>query len=253
MLFDPTLIYLELKNNYFLNENLSNIELYYSLPQNISKNKITIEGEEYSHITKVMRHSVKDELYVTDGEGKIYSCLITEINKNNIKLEIKNIQSYENRLKNICFCIPKLKNNDRLEFALEKSTELGITKFFIFDSERTISRTDKVERWKKILLSAMKQSLNSFLPKIEVHNFNNIINLPGIKIGFEQSSINRIDNLKLNPDNKYYLIFGPEGGLSKKELIFFEKENIYKIADNRLRTETAVITTASIINFNLYK
>ena len=232
-------------------QHLSNIELYYALPRNISKNKIIVEGEEYSHITKVMRHSVKDELYVTDGEGKIYSGLINKINKDSIELEIKDIFTYKNRFGNIYFCIPKLKNNNRLEFALEKCTELGITNFIIFDSERTISKAVKIERWKKILHSAMKQSLNSFLPRIEVHNFINIINLTGTKIGFEQSSLNKIDNLKLDPDNKYYFIFGPEGGLSEKELNFFEKENIYKIADNRLRTETAVITTASIINFNL--
>ncbi len=152
-----------------MSQQLSNIELYYTSPENISKNKIIIEGEEYSHITKVMRHTMNDKLYVTDGDGNIYSCLINKINKNNIELGIENVLSYENRLKNIYFCIPKLKNNDRLEFALEKCTELGIINFVIFESERTISRANKIERWKKILLSAMKQSLHSFLPKIEVH------------------------------------------------------------------------------------
>jgi 16S rRNA (uracil1498-N3)-methyltransferase len=234
-----------------LTQHLSNIELYYTLPQNISENRIIVEGEEYSHITRVMRHSVKDELYVTDGRGKIYSGAINKINKNNIELEIENVLSYENRFKNICLCIPKLKSIDRLEFALEKCAELGITNFIIFDSERTVSKADKIERWEKILLSAMKQSLNSFLPKLEVLNFNNIVNLAGVKIGFEQSSLNKIDNLKLNTAEKYYLVFGPEGGLSNKELNFFEKENIYKIADNRLRTETAVVAAASIINFKL--
>jgi 16S rRNA (uracil1498-N3)-methyltransferase len=230
-----------------LNNPLSNIELYYTPPQNISKSKIIIEGEEHLHITKVMRHSAKDKLYVTDGKGKIYSGLINEINKSYIELEVENVLSYENRFKNICFCIPKLKSNDRLEFALEKCTELSITNFIIFDSERTIAKAIKIDRWNKILLSAMKQSLHSFLPELEIHDFNNIINLPGIKIGFEQSSLNKIENFKLNPDKKYYLIFGPEGGLSENELVFFEGENIYKISDNRLRTETAVVSAAALI------
>lgn len=229
---------------------LSNIELYYTLPQNISKKKIIVEGEEYYHITKVMRHSVNDRLYVTDGEGKIYSCHINKISKNNIELEVENILCYKNRFRNICFCIPKLKSNDRLEFALEKCTELGVTNFIIFDSERTISKANKIDRWEKIIISAMKQSLNSFLPALEVHNFNDIINLPGIKIGFEQSSVNELVNFDLDADKKYFFIFGPEGGLSGQELNLFKKENVFKISDNRLRTETAAITTASLINLN---
>ena len=73
-------------------------------------------------------------------------------------------------MKNIFFCIPKLKYSDRFEFALEKCTELGITNFIIFDSERSIHKSDKKERWEKIVLSAMKQSLRSYLPNITVIN-----------------------------------------------------------------------------------
>ncbi|MEJ2618526.1 MAG: RsmE family RNA methyltransferase, partial [Ignavibacteriaceae bacterium] len=164
-----------------------------------------------------------------------------------IELEIENIHSYENRFKNIYFCIPKLKSNDKLEFALEKCAELGITNFIIFDSERTISKANKIDRWEKILLSAMKQSLHSYLPKVEVHDFNNVINFPGIKAAFEQSVSKNISEFKNSPDETYYFIFGPEGGLSQKELNYFEVGNVYKISDNRLRTETAVVSAAALI------
>ena len=194
-----------------------------------------------------MRHSVDDELYITDGKGKIYFGRINKINKNNLELNFEKTLTHENKLKNIFFCIPKLKNSDRLEFALEKCTELGITNFLVFDSERTISKGNKIERWNKILLSAMKQSLNSFRPKIEVTNFKNIFNLTGIKIGLEQSSEKNIQDIKLNLYEKYYFIFGPEGGLSENELDYFKKENLYKLAGKRLRTETAIIATVSLI------
>ncbi len=140
-----------------------------------------------------------------------------------------------------------MKSNDRLEFALEKCTELGITNFILFDSERTISKADKIDRWRKILLSAMKQSLHSFLPGIKVHDFNNIINFPGTKVAFEQSASKKISEFVNNYDETYYFIFGPEGGLSEKELNFFDGENIYKIYNNRLRTETAVVSAAALI------
>jgi 16S rRNA (uracil1498-N3)-methyltransferase len=235
-----------------LSQYLCNIELYYTLPKNISENRIIIEGEEYSHIIKVMRHTVNDELFVCNGEGKVFAGRINKINKNNLELAIANTLSYENKLKNIFFCIPKLRNNDRFEFALEKCTELGITNFLVFESERTISKRHTIERWNKILLSAMKQSLNSFLPKIDIIDFDDISNLPGIKIGLEQSSPKNFSDFKLNLDIKYYFIFGPEGGLSEKEMSIFEKENVYKIANNRLRTETALVTAASLIIGNKY-
>ena len=226
---------------------LSNIELYYTIPENISENRIIIEGEEYTHITKVMRHSKDEVLYVTNGEGKIYSGRIKDINKKNIELILEDIISYENKYKNIFFCLPKLKNSDRFEFALEKSVELGITNFLIFDSERTISKSSRIERWNKIIISAMKQSLNSFIPKIELIEFEDIFNQTGIKIGLEQGSQKKIGEVELDLNNRYYFVFGPEGGLSEKELNYFETENLYKIAENRLRSETAIITTASII------
>ncbi len=89
-----------------MNNPISNIELYYTLPQNISKTKIIIEGDEYSHITKVMRHSEKDELYVTNGKGKIYSGLISKIDKKNVELEIGDTFLYENRFKSFLSAFP---------------------------------------------------------------------------------------------------------------------------------------------------
>ncbi len=149
-----------------MNKYLSNIELYYS-SQIKNKNEIIInEAEDFKHIVKVMRHSIDDEVYVTNGEGKIFKSKISEINKNSLTAIIEDTMEYENKFSNITFCIPKLKSPDRFEFALEKCVELGITNFIVFDSERTVAKGNKIERWNKILISAMKQSLRSYLPKI---------------------------------------------------------------------------------------
>ena len=122
----------------------------------------------------------------------------------------------------------------------------SITNFIIFDSERAIRKSDKKERWQKIVLSAMKQSLRSYLPNIEIVNsLNEILNLDGRKILLEQNSEKKISGAKINHYEKYYFIFGPEGGLSKEEMNLFDEK--YKLADNRLRTETAIIKCASLI------
>ena len=195
-----------------------------------------------------MRHSDNDIIFITDGKGNIYESQITSLNKYSLSALPINTYSYENIKRNIFFCIPKLRNPDRLEFALEKCTELGITNFIIFESKRTISRGKRTERWNKILISAMKQSLRSYLPEIQtVVSVNEIFSFTGEKIVFEQSTSNRFSNLKINPGINYYFIFGPEGGLDIDELRMSVPENIYNLAENRLRTETATIKAASLL------
>ncbi len=224
---------------------LSNIELYYS-PNDGKSNSFSILGNEFKHSIKVMRHSAGDEIYVTDGKGKIFLTIIKEIKKGSLIASIKKILQYENDFSNIFFCVPKLKSNERLEFALEKCTELGITNYIVFDSERAVHKSDKKERWGKIVLAAMKQSLRSYLPNIDVINsVNGILKLDGRKILLEQNSEKKISELKINKNKKYYFIFGPEGGFIKEELSLFDEK--YKLAENRLRTETAIIKCASII------
>ena len=228
---------------------LYGVELYYCPSEKIKGNFIDISHNDHKHIVKVMRHSVGDDLYITNGIGTIFLTEIKEIDKNSLTASIKEVFDYENRMENIFFCIPKLKYSDRFEFALEKCTELGITNFVIFDSERTIHKSDKKERWEKIVLSAMKQSLRSYLPEIiDVNSVEEIYNLEGNKIILEQNSGKKISELKINKDEKYYFIFGPEGGLANEELKLFDKNNFYTLAENRLRTETAIIKCASIIS-----
>ena len=226
---------------------LSNIELYYS-QDGIINNHIMIEGEDFNHIIKVMRHNDRDILFITDGKGNIYESQINDINKHSLSAKPVKTYHYDNAKPNIFFCIPKLKNSERFEFALEKCVELGVTNFIIFESRRTIARGEKADRWNKILISAMKQSLRCYLPEIKVVNsIKEIFSLGGGKIGFEQNSTNRIDSLKIIPGINYYLVFGPEGGMDKDELELFNPENIYNLAENRLRTETAIIKAASLL------
>ncbi len=231
-----------------MNKYLSNIELYYSA-QITNNNLIIVEDDDFKHIVKVMRHALGDEIYITDGLGKIYRSKILEIKKNSLTAAIEETINHDNKFLNIIFCIPKLKSNDRFEFALEKCVELGITNFIIFDSERTIAKGNKIERWNKILISAMKQSLRSYLPNISLRNsVEEIKNLQGEKIIFEQNSAETFLRFKNDLSKKYYFVFGPEGGLSENELNLFEENEKYNLSSNRLRSETAVIKCASIVD-----
>jgi 16S rRNA (uracil1498-N3)-methyltransferase len=229
-------------------EHLSNIELYYSEPGNFSSELAAISGDEFMHITKVMRHKIGDDVYVTNGLGKIYSTELISISKSEARLGIKKEYNYENRYNNITFCIPKLKSHERFEFALEKAVELGVTNFIIYESVRAVARGSKIDRWKKITLSAMKQSLRSYLPVVdEIKSLNEIAKMDNDIILFEQNSAKNIRDLKIERDKKYTFVFGPEGGLDQKELKLVSNGQIYNLAENRLRSETAIINAASIL------
>ena len=231
-------------------EYLSDIELYFT--NEISSNSLVITGDEHKHITKVMRHSVGDMLHITNGNGKYFKTIISEINTKNVIASIINVENYKNEFENITFCFPRLKNNNRFEFELEKSIELGITNFVIFHSERTVPKGEKLERWNKIALAAMKQSIRTYLPKIEyVNSLKNIGQLKGSKIFFDQKAENDLVEF-LSEENKNiekaFYIFGPEGGLSERELLSIEGSKVIRLTPNRLRAETAVVTAAAIIS-----
>lgn len=236
----------------YLSELISSggIELYYTPSEFISENFLLIKGDENKHIVNVMRHKINDELFITNGEGIIFKGIINSIKKDFTEVLINDKINFENKFQNIFFCIPLLKSSDRFEFALEKCTELGITNFIIFTSRHSIKKSANIKRLEKIVLAAMKQSLRSYLPKIYIKNeLNEILNLDGRKILLDQNAKKSFYKFELNKNDSYYFIFGPEGDLDKNEKILFAEENIFKLTENRLRSETAIISTAVILNY----
>ncbi len=234
-------------NGFLILVRLSNIELFYSPRENISGETISLTGDEFKHAVKVMRSKIGDTIYITNGYGLIFKTEVLSIDKDNLSAKIVETIKTENKFENIFFCIPKLKNPGRFKFAIEKCVELGVTNFIIYESNRTIAIGTNIERWEKIALSAMKQSLRAYLPKIQlVNDLSNIAELNGEKIIFEQ---NAEKNFKFNNDRgiKYYFVFGPEGGLTDDEIQLFESEEIYTLSGNRLRSETAIIKVASLL------
>ena len=232
-------------------EYLSNIELYHSI--DIEGSYIQMSMEESKHILLVMRHSIGEELYVTDGKGSIYKTSIIEACSSTVTLRIIEQFKYNNQFENITFCIPRLKSNDRFEFALEKCIELGITNFIIFNSQRAVAKGEKLDRWNKIAQSAMKQSLRSFLPKVQFKkSFKELYNFEGKKYIFDQNAEINItdlftDLIKITSEKSYFM-FGPEGGLSEEEISSINNSALLSLTPNRLRSETAIITAASVLS-----
>lgn len=234
-------------------EFLSNIELFYAPCDYISTDSIILRDEELRHAVKVMRYKADDKIFITNGEGNIYECSVLTINKDFLNARINNSISYQNKFQNIIFCLPKLKNPERIRFLIEKCVELGVTKFTLFDADRSISKSNNIERWNKVALSAMKQSIRSFLPQISLAgNLDWVVNSDSEKIIFEQNSKQTLNSIELKKANTHF-IFGPEGGLSQREINLFEQKNLFRLTKNRLRSETAAIFTAAFLNSILEK
>ena len=234
------------QNGYLILEHLSDIELYYTSPEFVESEKVTLNGEEFHHAVNVMRNSAGDLIHITDGEGTIYRCKIVQITKNYLSAVIKEKLIYENQAANIRFCIPQLKNPDRLKFAFEKCVELGITNFVIFSSKHTISKKIQSDKFQKTILAAMKQSLRAFLPKLSSASFDEIIKSPNNKIIFDQNA-NAVFDGNINIKEPTYFLFGPEGGFDKAEINNVNIGWRFNLSANRLRSETAIIKCASLI------
>lgn len=227
--------------------------MYFSENIRESEKLLSLTNEEAKHCSQVMRNKTGDEIAVTDGKGKIFLTKIIKTEKREVTCQITNTFRYENPGEKIIFVIPRLRNSDRMEFALEKCTELGITNFIVYQADKSIGKGDKSERWNKILLSAMKQSLRAYKPSLRY-----IKNLSGLELEEEdivlfadQSAEQGIEGTALSIKGKNFFIFGPEGGFSERESQMFENCLKYRLTGNRLRSETAIMATAAQIGIKL--
>lgn len=147
---------------------------YYYIPRDnidLKNNILYVDNFEYKHLIKVLRKKVEDKITLTDGERNIYNCIITSIDKRKI---ICNIISMEFNLyepsKNISLYLAPLRNSERLEFAIEKAVEIGVTSIHLMITEhvenKNLFSALKLERLSKIIIRAMSQSQRCYLPKL---------------------------------------------------------------------------------------
>ncbi len=214
----------------------------------------TLNKEESKHIIRVLRKAKGDSIDFTDGKGFFYRCSIIDPNPNVCQVQIietkpgNDIRDYQ-----LTIAVAPTKNISRFEWFLEKSTEIGadrIIPFFSTHSERT---TIKPERLNKVIVSAMKQSLKSYLPELsDARSFKDLITEPfeGKKyIAYIDDSVTRLLS-KTYPKGKNALILiGPEGDFSEKE-VEMAVENGFEtvsLGPARLRTETAAIVACHTI------
>ena len=239
------------------------MQLFYN--PNITKDttQITFDKIESRHIVRVLRKKEDAILHITNGKGFLFDAKIIIASDKKCVAEINAIQEKPKPWNYyLHIVIAPTKNNDRIEWFLEKATEIGIdeiTPIICSNSERRIV---KLERFEKIIQSAMKQSLKFTLPKLnEPVKFNEFINqdLDGTVCiahcePFDKNSRQGEKQLLkqiVNPSEKTTIFIGPEGDFSSQEIIKALEKSITPISlgESRLRTETAALVAVQNISF----
>ncbi len=215
-------------------------QLFYSYE--IRGNKVYFDLFEAGHIAKVLRKKKGDLIRVTDGEGGLFQVKLKFDNSKQIVGEILDAQYFPLPKKRLHVFIAPPKSSDRFEWFLEKATELGVFRIVPFFSKHSVRRKLKVERYEKILVSAMKQSLGLFKPKllspIELKD------IPAFVEGHPFVALCDADATHL-PDyvqsEEASIVIGPEGGFALDEYEFFKNYGFkpLQLSQQRLRTETA--------------
>jgi len=233
------------------------MQLFYNPNIDETTESFSFDKEESRHIIKVLRKKDSDILHVTNGLGLLFETEITLASDNKCIVEVLSIKKSPEPKFRLHLAVAPTKMNDRFEWFLEKATEIGIqeiTPIFCDRSERKVINADRFE---KIIVSAMKQSNETFFPKLnDAISFKEFIKQKNEGLQFiahcEETDRKSLKEA-LKPNENVTLLIGPEGDFSEKEIALAIENNFQPVTlgNTRLRTETAaVVACHSVVFFN---
>jgi len=229
------------------------MHLFYT-PEIADKNSFTLNESESKHAIRVLRLTIGDAIQLIDGKGNFYEAIIVDDNPKKCEVQLVKINKEVITKPNLHIAIAPTKNNERLEWLIEKCTEIGITEITPIICEQSERKHLKTERLYKTAVAAMKQSLKATLPKInELRNYNDLIttSFTGKKLIAHcyQQNQKHLKDCCIKGENVLILI-GPEGDFSLQEVALAIDNGFEPITlgTSRLRTETAGIVACATFN-----
>jgi 16S rRNA (uracil1498-N3)-methyltransferase len=222
------------------------MQLFYNKSLHSASTTLVFDKNESRHIVKVLRKKEGDLLYVTNGNNSLFTGEIINNSDKKCQINIINIETISpKRNYTINIAIAPTKNNERLEWFLEKGTEIGIDNIFPILCEHSERKVIKKERLEKVLVSALKQSLQHQLPKLQDITSLQEFLLKEIKgqkfiASCEEKAKNSLQN-SIEKNQDVTVLIGPEGGFSPQEIELAIKQGFIPVSlgSTRLRTETA--------------
>lgn len=233
------------------------MQLFYNPDIDESTESFSFDKEESRHIIKVLRKKDSDILHVTNGLGLLFETEITLASDNKCIVEVLSIKKTPEPKFRLHLAVAPTKMNDRFEWFLEKATEIGIQEITPVFCDRSERKVVNKERFEKIILSAMKQSNETFLPQLnDAISFKEFIKQKndGLQLiaHCEETDKKSLKEV-LKPNENVTLLIGPEGDFSEKEIALALENNFQPVmlGNTRLRTETAaVVACHSVVFFN---
>lgn len=234
------------------------MQLFYSSAIDQSANEFSFDKEESRHIIKVLRKNDGDTLHVTNGRGFLFVTKVVLASDTKCTVQIISFEKKPEPKFKLHLAVAPTKMNDRYELFLEKATEIGIQEITPIICDRSERKVINTERYEKIILSALKQSNEFYLPKLNPaisfkefikQNKNEGLQLIAHCEETDKKTLKSV--LKTNTD--VTVLIGPEGDFSDKEIDLALQNNFQPISlgNTRLRTETAaVVACHSIVFFN---
>lgn len=230
------------------------MDLPFFFEENINnQSTFSLSGDTSKHVIQVLRMRKGERLKITNGKGHVLTCQIIDENKKATETKVLANEILQPPTKKITIAISLIKNSSRFEWFLEKATEIGVSEIIPILCERTEKQHFRYDRMQNILISAMLQSQQSWLPLLHsLTAFEQVVEVRNDAQKFiadcneNTRKLNEINNLS----ESTIILIGPEGDFTKNEIDMAHQNNFIStsLAATRLRTETAGIVSAVILN-----
>lgn len=213
---------------------------------------VVLDEDTSKHVVQVLRMQNGEQLKLTDGKGNIFSCEITDNHRKKTVVSIIEKSEVSQHKTSITIAISPVKNNSRFEWFLEKATEIGVTEIVPLICERTEKQQLKTERLQGILISAMLQSQQAWLPVLdEARKYDQYIKSAGEQPSIQKFIAHCEEDQKtllsfIQPSSQSTILIGPEGDFTHKEIEIALNAGFKPVSlgATRLRTETAGMVAA---------
>ena len=240
---------------------------FFVSPQQVKEEKIYVEGSDVNHIKNVLRMKLGEKLTVNDGEGWQYLCEVESYEADMAVLHIVEKSKAETELSSRIYLFQGLPKQDKMELIVQKAVELGAYQVIPVSTKRAVVKLDakkagkKVERWQQIAVSAAKQAGRGIVPTVgevctDAQALKMAEELDVVLIPYELAE--GIEETKkiiagIRPGQSVGVFIGPEGGFEEEEVKLAMEAGAKPVTLGRriLRTETAGLTTLSLLMFHL--
>jgi len=230
------------------------LPFFYSENIDATQNTVLLNEETSKHIVQVLRMQNSEQLQLTDGKGNLFTTEITDNNKRSCAVKILTTDHKPQTTRKVSIAISLVKNTSRFEWFLEKATEIGVTEIVPLLCARTEKQHFRYDRMKMIVISAMLQSQQVWLPILhEPTKFEKFIDQSNCDQKLIAHCIEddkqQLSHFQISKSPNLQIAIGPEGDFTNEEIALATKNNFIPVSlgNTRLRTETAGIVAATLL------